>query len=129
MININILKQFFNQKFFTQGTVIIKERSATYDKGHVSDGIISTETLKLKKVLVTLSANEMNDLGLGQYNGHENFGLYTLAAIKFQSGSELQKSSLVEYEGKDFQIIKQLDVRTHGFYGQILTSFNGELND
>ena len=130
MININILKQFLNQSYFTQGTIIIKERTeASYDSGHIQEGIVSTETLKKKKVLVPISANEMNDLGLGQYNDYENYYLATLSQIKFQNGSLLQRPSLVEYKGKNYQIIKQLDFSTHGFYSHILTSYNGVLND
>jgi hypothetical protein len=71
----------------------------------------------------------MNDLGFGQFNSYENYWLYVLSAIQLQSGSEMKKSSIVEFKGKDFQMLKQLDFETHGFYGYLFTSFNGVLND
>lgn len=129
MISINILKQFLNQAFYTQGTIIIKDKGVSYDKGHVSDEIVSRETLKGKKVWIPVNGDEMKDLGFGQYNDFENYWLYVLSAITLQSGSEMKKSSLVEFKGKDFQMLKQLDFETHGFYGYLFTSYNGVLND
>jgi hypothetical protein len=130
MININILRQFLNQSYYTQGTIVIKSRSASYDKGHVSDGTSLSETVKQKKVLVPITPREMNDLGFGQFSSAENFWLYTLSALNFQNGTSLQKGDLVEYKNKDFQILSQIDFETHGSYGHLLSSYLGEvLND
>jgi hypothetical protein len=129
MISINILKQFLNNSYYTQGTIIVKDRGVSYDKGHIEAGTTTSTTLKQKKVWIPVSASEMKDLGFGQFNDFENYWLYVLSAIKLQSGSAMQKSSIVEFKSKDFQMLKQLDFETHGFYGYLFSSYNGVLND
>jgi hypothetical protein len=129
MLSVEILRQFLQQSYFTQGTIIIKDRDISYDKGHLTESAVTQTTLKQKKVWIPVSASQMQDLGFGQYNGYENYWLYVLSAIQLQSGSEMKKSSIVEFKGKDFQMLKQLDFETHGFYGYLFTSYNGVLND
>jgi hypothetical protein len=126
-MNINILRQFLNMSEFTRGTVTIKPRDFTYDKGHVLEAALSTYTLKGKKVLVPVTPKQMSDLGFGQFGTGENFWLYTLTALKFPNGTLLQLGDTVEYKNKDFQIISQIDFSTHGFYGQLITSLSASV--
>jgi hypothetical protein len=129
-MNISLLRQLTNDQYFIQGTVYLKSRGFLYNKGHIGDTNLLRTKLTQKKVLVPVKPKDMQDLGFGQYGSAENFWLYTFNNLKFQNGTLFQKSDIVEYKSKDFQILSQLDFETHGFYGQLITSLlEGTLND
>lgn len=130
MMNVNLLRMLLNDQYFNQGTITVKPRDFVFNKGHIVDVTLTPYTLKLRKCIVPVKPRELNDTGLGQYGMAENFWVYTLAALRFQNGVDVQKGDIINYKNKDYQIIAQLDFSTHGFYGQLITSLlQGTLNE
>jgi len=119
----NLLPSFFNDAYFNQGTIKIYNRATSYNKGHIVNSEVLYETLTCRKIIIPVSARELTDKGLGQYNTNVTFQLYVSKPLKFSSGSKLQVGDIVEYNSEKYKLISELNFNTHGFYNYFITKF------
>jgi hypothetical protein len=121
MSQFEILKQFLNHGYFTQGTIMVMSAKFTYEKGHMVQTYSMPEVIKTRKVLVPTNANELVNMGLGEYSAKETYSLFTETPLKFQSGTNLQSNDIVVYKGVNHKILSVMDFSTHGFFKYIIT--------
>lgn len=129
-MNFDLLKNFFNNAYFIQGTITITSRSFDYTDGHRVTITGESRTVKVRKVLTPVSAKDLADMGLGEYISDSTYDLYTKAALQYSSGSSLKLGDMITVDGDAYKLISQLNISTHGFYRYTITRIMAsELNE
>lgn len=129
-MNFNLLNNFFNSPYFTQGSITLTSKDYYYNKGHVAKTLDSTYVIKGRKVLVPVDVKDLVDAGLGEYGANETFHLFVKQPLRYSSGSNATIGDLVTYDDYDYKLISVQNYKTHGFYHYMITKFKeAKLND
>lgn len=122
-MSFELLKEFFGDAWFIQGTITLTSHTFTYSEGEVSDTQTSSVAIKGKKLLIPVSEKDLIDAGMGQYVTNGSYYLYTRNPLKYPNGTLGQKGDKVEFNNEVYTLISQLPYGHHGFYKYLITKY------
>lgn len=126
---INVITQFLNNAFFSQGTITIQPKHFYYDQGTLVETLGTSYIVKARKVLVPVNTRDLKQVGMGEYTADETFSLFVDKPLNYVNGTALQQGDVITYDSTSYKLVSSLNFKTHGFYKYLISKLKTDTLD